>query len=237
MLPSRTLSLSNWRKRSISYADSKRASGKTETGSKLSRQAQSLDSVREIGIPACAQYAAMTGTYSTTSIALQAQAGQNHRGEKMKTRMAFGLLLFMPMLATGQEQSTREPDNGYWWVKQSETFKLGFINGYALAMTNVYDRTTLTCLAEKNINLPAGKGFTVDVLNACTQTATLFDFSGIRFGQLLEGMDDFYKDFGNKAVSVTAGLFYVRDELKGKPAKELEDELNIFRHGPTPAKQ
>ncbi len=57
----------------------------------------------------------------------------------MKTRMAFGLLLFVTMLGTGQgqDQSTRGlSDDGYWWVKQSETFKLGFINGYAKGQAN-----------------------------------------------------------------------------------------------------
>jgi len=39
-----------------------------------------------------------------------------------------------------------------------------------------------------------------------------------------------------KGVFVTAGMFYVRDELMGKKsAKELEDELNVYRHG-LPAK-
>src|SRR5260370_18181014 len=159
----------------------------------------------------------------------------------MKTRMGFGLFLFVTLVGTGQgrDQSTRDSDNGYWWAKQSENLKLGFISGYVSDMTLVYNRTTIMCLAEKNLDLPPEKRLTDDVLNACAQTpmAMQSNFTGIRFGQLLEGVDDFYKDFRNKGVYVTAALFYVRDELKGKPAKELEDELNVFRHGPTPAKQ
>ena len=150
--------------------------------------------------------------------------------------MGFGLLLLATLgtgTGQGQDQSTKDSDNGYWWVKQSETFKLGFINGYALAMSNEYNRITLPCLGEKNPDLPPEKRFTDEAINACVQspTAKHFDFTGIRYGQLLEGMDDFYKDFRNKGVYVSAAMFYVRDELKGKPAKELEDELNIFRHG------
>ncbi len=160
----------------------------------------------------------------------------------MKARFSFALLFLVTLgtgMGQGQDTSTKDSDNGYWWVKQSETFKLGFINGYALALSQEYNRITLMCLAEKNPDLPSEKRFTDAAIKECayTPTAKHYDFAGIRFGQLLEGMDDFYKDFRNKGVYVTAALFYVRDELKGKPAKELEDELNLFRHGPTPTKQ
>jgi len=42
---------------------------------------------------------------------------------------------------------------------------------------------------------------------------------------LAEGVDDFYKDFRNKGIDIGLAIRYVRDELKGKSAKELEDKL------------
>jgi len=160
----------------------------------------------------------------------------------MKAGFGFALL-FMVTLGTGmgqgQDTSTKDSDNGYWWVSQTETYKLGFVKGYVLAMVNASDRVTFMCLADKNGGVIPKEYPGETALRVCSQTptATLFDFSGIRIGQLVEGTDDFYKDFRNKGVNLTAAMFYVRDELKGKPAKELEDELNVFRHGPTPAKQ
>ncbi len=74
----------------------------------------------------------------------------------MKTRMGFGLLLLATLgtgTGQGQDQSTKDSDNGYWWVKQSETFKLGFSNGYSLALSNEYNRITLMCLGEKNLGI------------------------------------------------------------------------------------
>jgi hypothetical protein len=51
-------------------------------------------------------------------------------------------------------------------------------------------------------------------------------------GQLQEGVDEFYKDFRNKGIEINLAVAYVRDELKGKPAKELEEELARMRgHG------
>jgi hypothetical protein len=156
----------------------------------------------------------------------------------MTTRFGFALLLLATLgTGFGQGQSSKEPDNGFWWVSQSETFKLGFVKGYASAMSIAADRIGFTCIADKNGGVIPEKVPTDAVLKECMESRTvdLFSFGGIRFGQLEEGMDDFYKDFRNKGVTVTAAIFYVRDELKGKSAKELEDELNVYRHG-VPAK-
>jgi hypothetical protein len=153
----------------------------------------------------------------------------------MKAR--FGLALFLAVLCTGigqgQSQSSKEPDNGFWWVNQSDTFKLGFISGYASAMSYAADEIGFKCIAAKNGGVIPEKVPTDAVLKECWEspTAALFSFGGIRFGQLEEGMDEFYKDFRNKGVYVTAAMFYVRDQLKGKSEKELQDELNRIRYG------
>jgi hypothetical protein len=45
----------------------------------------------------------------------------------MKTRLCFALPFLVTFgLGLGQGQSNEEPNNGFWWVNQSETFKLGF---------------------------------------------------------------------------------------------------------------
>jgi len=67
-----------------------------------------------------------------------------------------------------------------------------------------------------------------------TPAAAHFDFGDIRFGQLEEGMAEFYKDFRNKSVYVTAAMSYVRHQLKGKSEKELQHELNLIRYGIRP---
>ena len=155
----------------------------------------------------------------------------------MTTRFGFALLLLVTMgTRLGQGQSPKEPDNGFWWVNQSETFKLGFVSGYASAMSNAADEIGFSCIAAKNGGVLPEKVPTDAVLAECMNSPTYvhFSFGGIRVGQLEEGMDDFYKDFRNKGVYVTAAMFYVRDELKGKSAKELEDELSVYRHGVPP---
>jgi hypothetical protein len=151
----------------------------------------------------------------------------------MKAR--FGLALFLAVLCTGigqgQSQSSKEPDNGFWWVNQSETFKIGFVSGYASAMSIAADQIGFNCLAEKNGGVLPEKVLSDALLKECTESPTYahFSFGGIRFGQVEEGMDEFYKDFRNKGVYVTAAMFYVRDQLKGKSERELQEELNRYR--------
>ena len=131
----------------------------------------------------------------------------------------------------GQGQSSQEPHNGFWWVSKSETFKLGFVSGYVSAMIHAADNISLRCIAEKNGGVLPEKVPSDAVLKECTEnpTVSLFDFDGIRFGQLQEGVDEFYKDFRNKGVYVEATMGYVRDQLKGKSEKELQEELNVYR--------
>ena len=113
----------------------------------------------------------------------------------------------------------------------SPQFKLGFISGYALAMGGARDIAALKCLAEHGGTTP-GKPITDAVINACETdviVAVFIDYGNIRFGQLLEGTDDFYKDFRNKNLQIGVALHYVRDQLKGVSAKKLEEELTDWR--------
>jgi hypothetical protein len=128
-------------------------------------------------------------------------------------------LLVLAMLA-GNTCAQEQTHNGFWWVNSSEQFKLGFVSGYAMAMTQLYDAGTLKCLTEKGD----------EAMKACVKTQVIpFDYTKIRLGQLSEGVDEFYKNFRNKGIEITLAMVYVRDELKGKPAKELEEELAKMR--------
>lgn len=144
----------------------------------------------------------------------------------MKTRISF--MLFLMFFATNvcRPETSDITRNGYWWQGMSPQFKLGFISGYVLAESGGHEVAALKCLAAKP------KPITDEVINSCDNDpiALLFtDFSNIHFGQLLEGTDEFYKDFKNKNLSIGTALHYVRDELKGMSADKLSEELIRWR--------
>jgi hypothetical protein len=148
----------------------------------------------------------------------------------MKTRLGIGILLSAVLLGAGQGQEQKH--DGFWWVGSSKDFKVGFASGYTVAMVRALDIEGFRCLADRNGGKLPEKYPGDEALKACTsQNPRLapYDFSDIRIGQLSEGVDEFYKDFRNKGIDITMAITYARDELKGKPTKELEEELTKLR--------
>jgi hypothetical protein len=120
--------------------------------------------------------------------------------------------------------------NGYWWTSMTPSFKLGWVSGYAKAMDSAGVIQMSTCASnlplykEKFPNLDPKDIF----LRMCANN-TEFDYDGIPMGQFVDGMDTFYRDYRNKQLEVGWAIQYVRDEIKGKPALELDAEVAMWR--------
>jgi len=136
-------------------------------------------------------------------------------------------VVLLVLLATGIAQGQQEKPNGFWWLNSSETFKVGFVSGYVEAINRAYQSTKWRCLGE---SLESKTKWTEKEAAECVSPVAAYDFTNIRFGQLVDGVDEFYKDFRNKNIHINAALDYVRDQLRGdKSAKQLEEELNQYR--------
>jgi hypothetical protein len=150
----------------------------------------------------------------------------------MKIRFCFTLALLMVATTVIGHGQTHVKDNGFWWADSSTAVKLAFVRGYATAMTHVVDIEGFRCLAERNGGTIPEKFPGDEALNACTSQnprVAPYEFEDIPFGQLSEGLDAFYKDFRNKTIEINLAMAYVRDELKGKPTNELDEELTRYR--------
>ena len=143
----------------------------------------------------------------------------------MKVHMGVALMvLVLAGTAHGQEKER----NGYWWTNHSQDFKLGFVMGFAVAMTDNADVAWLRCIEAK----PGGaEKASVEELKACMKTPerVMLSYGGLRPDQLVDGVDEFYKDFRNKNILIEVTMRYVKDELRGMTDKELQDELADFR--------
>jgi hypothetical protein len=149
----------------------------------------------------------------------------------MKLRLGSALLLF-GLLGASVGNGQQQTHNGYWWVDADQQFKLGFATGYAMAMNDTADAAALRCLAARNGGTVPEKYPGDEALMGCMQSpevASLTTFNNLRVGQLVDGVDEFYKDFRNKNIQIELAMRYVRDELNGKTDKELADELAGWR--------
>jgi hypothetical protein len=128
----------------------------------------------------------------------------------------------------GQQQNQIPVRDGYWWTNQAQDFKLGFVTGFAVAMTGNSDAAVVRCIATKPGGAEKASG---EEWKACTQApeVVMLSYSGLRTGQLVDGVDEFYKDFRNKSILVDTAMRYVKDELRGMTDKQLQDELATFR--------
>jgi hypothetical protein len=68
-----------------------------------------------------------------------------------------------------------------------------------------------------------------DILQKMCLSDKTFDYDSIPMGQFVDGMDTFYKDYRNKQLEVGWAIQYARDEIKGKPAPELEAQVSLWR--------
>lgn len=120
--------------------------------------------------------------------------------------------------------------DGTWWQSTTPGFKLGWVTGYGMAMDSAAASKMGACLP--SIPLYRDKYPDADpkdfVQKLCFSDSSL-DYDGIAMGQFVDGIDDFYRDYRNRQISVGWAIEYVRDAIKGKPAGELESEVVMWR--------
>jgi hypothetical protein len=111
------------------------------------------------------------------------------------------------------------------------SFKLGWVTGYAKAMEFAGIIQMSMCVSD--MPLYKEKWPSLDPKDIfkkmCASSNTQLDYDGIAMGQFLDGMDVFYRDYRNKQLDVAWAIQYVRDEIKGKSAQELEAEVVMWR--------
>jgi hypothetical protein len=120
--------------------------------------------------------------------------------------------------------------DGYWWEKLDASFKLGWVSGYAKAMDLAGTIQMSTCAS--NLPLYAMEFPNTDpkvLWQKMCLSDTQLDYDSISMGQFVDGMNVFYKDYRNKQLEVDWAIQYARDSIKGKPAQELETEVNMWR--------
>src|ERR1035438_222110 len=113
--------------------------------------------------------------------------------------------------------------DGSDWKDYSQNYKVGWIDGFVTAMSDAQIHTGFMCALQLKLQAESTES------KACTDEAQGFNFEMIKFGQYLEGMDAFYKDFRNRDYPINWAMKIVRDQIRGRPAEDIEKELVAWR--------
>lgn len=113
--------------------------------------------------------------------------------------------------------------DGSDWKNWSMDYKVGWIDGFVSAMSDAQMGTAMLCAFQLNLHLDTKEE------KACTEQAQSLNYEMIKYGQYLDGMDVFYKDFRNLDYPINAAIRIVRDQIRGRPADDIEKELVAWR--------
>ena len=139
------------------------------------------------------------------------------------------LLVALSATAGGQESPTQ---NAYWWGGLSQGDKLMFVWGYVTAMGSARLSTQLHCdsdMTKGKANLKEQDYQAAKEICDASNEVKEQDFGGVRLGQFVDGVNEFYKDYRNKNIDFGLALKYVRDELKGATPEKLKSDLTFLR--------
>lgn len=127
-----------------------------------------------------------------------------------------------------------ERRDGNWWVGQTSDAKLNYAVGFFDGMDLGYrfsfwgidnfqtKKTVTTCISDVN------KSY-----NAYTAKY----FSNVTNEQLVDGLDNFYKDYRNRRIKASGAAWIVVKGIAGTPQSEMDKLIESWRKSPSTQKE
>ena len=148
--------------------------------------------------------------------ALEKQWGDPDRPRKT-------LLALLAVLLASAQAFAADRHDGNWWNSQKWESHVDYVVGFMDGMDLGENFATWRGVKNGTWEDWANKG----IVSYEYYVATYL--KNITVKQLIDGMDDFYKDFRNRSVLVTNGIWLVLNQISGKPAPEMEKMIESFR--------
>jgi hypothetical protein len=131
------------------------------------------------------------------------------------------LISFVCCHSVSSGQQTR--NDGNWWVGLSESNKTFFVGGMFDGITLGRD-FALRSFTEKNPTDP----MIVTILNGFSTTERRL-MSNVTAGQVVAGLDDFYKDYKNRRIETPYAVEVVLEGTAGMQKDKLETFIEQLR--------
>lgn len=123
--------------------------------------------------------------------------------------------------------------DGYYWEERSELEKLLFLDGFIYGI----DKASGIVLSGGVLDIAKGqlRGEEIERLGQIAAKAyswinEFYDCHNIPYGEIMNGIDNIYKDFANKRIWLHFIIKLVTDKIKGKiDEKGVEKRLVLLR--------
>ena len=120
------------------------------------------------------------------------------------------------------------PNNGYWWEALSDSFKLGFVVGIAEgyhASYAIFDALWEFRPTEDSLSN------CLRVMRSYNQWLNILRYrtTEVTYGQMMDGIDKFYKDYRNKQIEVQSIMGLVKMQIEGKSQTEIDSVARDLR--------
>ena len=126
------------------------------------------------------------------------------------------------LLVISRTAECKEVFDGYWWNKQSEEVKTAYVCGFVRGTNNVLD--SLQELLDEETSSYGPSTYLVESVKKAleyAQAACAFDSFSIY--EVSDGVEEFYKDFRNRRVTVDCAIIVVRMQLR----ERSEEFINL----------
>lgn len=144
-------------------------------------------------------------------------------------------ILFVGLIAKPcfGEEVKRLTVDGYEWESWTESWKAGWVIGFYEGIEQAGLETSwslMLCAMGVGRKLAGTVEGTKEVEDEVFNEFEERTLGGKgTYGQMVIGLDEFYKDYRNKKVLVREASFIVKLELKGAPQEFIEEQTRIFR--------
>jgi len=148
----------------------------------------------------------------------------------MRIRANFLVLGLILCAGLAHGQAPDHSRNGYWWLKQTRSLKLGWVVGFVDGSEAVRTGVTGACPEQASswVQTTAQDESAAKVCNN-NQDLNRFKPPNATYGQVIDGLDHFYADYRNKTMTLAPATFYVYLELSGAPQSALDDYARNVR--------
>lgn len=143
----------------------------------------------------------------------------------MKKALVLTLLVAVLGLALPISALSTERRDGNWWIDQSKDFQLEYVVGFFDGMSLGHDFSIWKWFDSTGTRPDPCIAKTTDSYSEY-QSKYLADVTN---GQLVDGLNTFYKDYRNRKIRVTLAVWLVLNGIAGTPEDRLNKMIESFR--------